>query len=363
MENAFAQRLMDWYHANSRPLPWRESNDPYLIWLSEIILQQTRVDQGLPYFERFRHQFPTVRHLAEATEEDVMKCWQGLGYYSRARNLHKTAKTVAYEHGGIFPDSYTGLLKLKGIGPYTAAAIASIAYGEAVPVVDGNVYRFISRYLAIDMPIGSPAAQRYFSEILLNYIPKGQASKFNQALMEFGALQCTPRNPLCETCPFRTDCTAYRQDQIDRFPVKGSKTKVKEVFYHFIVLEKGEKLWLTQRDDSGLWKKLWHFPMLETENELTEVEVLHWVISSFQLKEHQLIHKGKWKTLHLLSHRKIQARFWQFACSGTPDKKGIFEIDRQDIDTYALPQIMVKYLRRDNSSINTREERADDLSF
>ncbi|MHB1278388.1 MAG: A/G-specific adenine glycosylase [Bacteroidia bacterium] len=237
---------MNWYHANSRPLPWRETADPYLIWLSEIILQQTRVEQGLPYFERFRTRFPTVEKLADAPEAEVMKCWQGLGYYSRARNLHQTAKIIAGQYGGVFPDSYTGLLKLKGIGPYTAAAIASIAYGEAVPVVDGNVYRFIARYLAIDLPTGTPAAQRYFSEILVNYLPLKHAGQFNQALMEFGALKCTPRAPDCQTCIFRTDCAACQRGQIDLYPVKASKTRVKEVFYHFIVMEKGDKLWLSQ---------------------------------------------------------------------------------------------------------------------
>jgi A/G-specific adenine glycosylase len=336
---------MIWYTANSRPLPWRESNNAYLIWLSEIILQQTRVEQGLPYFERFRRQFPTVRHLAEAAEEEVMKCWQGLGYYSRARNLHETARIVAFEHQGVFPDSYAGLLALKGIGPYTAAAIASIAYGEPVPVVDGNVYRFISRYLGITMPIGSPAAQRYFSEILSNYLPEDHAGEFNQALMEFGALHCVPRSPNCESCPFRTDCFAYQHDQIDSYPVKASKTKVKEVFYHFIVMEREGKLWLTQRDDSGLWKKLWHFPMLETEKDLTEGEVMESMETSFHLNAKQIIYRGNWKTIHLLSHRKIQARFWQFECSSAPKKNGIFEIGGQDIENYALPQIMVKYLK------------------
>lgn len=345
MENAFAQRLMNWYHANSRPLPWRESTDPYLIWLSEIILQQTRVEQGLPYFERFRSQFPTVEKLAHAPEAEVMKCWQGLGYYSRARNLHLTAKTVADHFKGVFPDSYAGLIKLRGIGPYTAAAIASIAYGEAVPVVDGNVYRFMSRYLGIAMPVGTPAAQRYFSEILLNYFPMKSAGLFNQALMEFGALQCIPRSPDCESCPFRSDCVARKEDKVEKYPVKASKTKVKEVFYHFIVMKRGEKMWLTQRDDSGLWKKLWHFPILDTEEEMDVSAVLEKVSSDYQLPHNQLIHTGNWKTVHLLSHRKINARFWQFECKAAPMKMGIFEINRQDLESYALPQIMVKFLQ------------------
>lgn len=345
MENAFAQRLMKWYHANSRPLPWRETSDPYLIWLSEIILQQTRVEQGLPYFERFRTRFPTVEKLAQASEAEVMKCWQGLGYYSRARNLHQTAKCVAGTYKGVFPDSYDGLLQLKGIGPYTAAAIASMAYGEAVPVVDGNVYRFISRYLAIPIPVGTPAAQRYFSEILRNYLPAEHAGQFNQALMEFGALHCTPRSPGCETCPFRNDCAAFNAKQIEFFPVKATKTKVKEVFYHFIVMQRGESLWLTQRDDSGLWKKLWHFPMLGTELDLHEGEVMDRVTSSFQFQSDQLIHKGNWKTVHLLSHRKIQARFWQFECMSAPRNKGIVEINSKDLESFALPQLMVKFLR------------------
>lgn len=336
---------MIWYKENFRSLPWRESSDPYIIWLSEIILQQTRVEQGLPYFMRFSEQFPTVHHLAQASEEAVMKCWQGLGYYSRARNLHKTAKYVSENLDGVFPSSYHELLKLNGVGPYTAAAIASFAFGEAVPVVDGNVYRFISRYLAIDMPIATPQASRYFSEVLYELMPKNEAGLFNQALMEFGSLLCTPRQPGCSRCPFREDCAAHTSGRELDFPVKGSKTKVKDVFYHFIILKHENKIWLSQRDDSGLWKKLWHFPMFETQSALSTSETIDRITDELGILSNQLIFTGSWNTLHLLSHRRIQAVFWEFDCHAQPQKEGLLAIDSQEIQNYPLPQIMVKYLK------------------
>ena len=222
----FTNLLIQWYLQNKRDLPWRKTTNPYPIWLSEIMLQQTRVAQGLPYFLSFTEAFPTVRDLADAEEEQVLKLWQGLGYYSRARNLHATAKQVAYEMGGVFPGTYKELLTLKGVGEYTAAAIASIAYGEPVPVVDGNVFRVLSRYFDVETDIASPAAKKEFKELAAALLPKEQASLFNQAMMEFGALQCVPRNPDCGSCVFNDSCAALQKKKVDSLPVKLKKTKV-----------------------------------------------------------------------------------------------------------------------------------------
>jgi len=337
---------MNWYDTNKRDLPWRNSSESYIIWLSEIILQQTRVEQGLPYFKRFMENFPNVNTLASASEEEVMKCWQGLGYYSRARNLHATAKYIAFECGGRFPDNYKSLLKLKGVGAYTAAAVASFAHDEAVPVVDGNVYRFISRYLGISIPIGTPAAHRYFFDLLQEWMPATNAGLFNQAMMEFGALQCTPKKAKCMSCPFQPDCVAYQTQSVDSYPVKASKTKVKEVFYHFIVLEHNGELMMTQRDDSGLWKRLWHFPLIESEQALDEAELLELVASHFNMNLADLILIGNWHTVHLLSHRKIQARFWTIKAKHAPDKNDIFGYSWEELEKLALPQLMVKYLKQ-----------------
>lgn len=345
MDTQFSNTLIHWYKANARALPWRETRDPYRIWLSEIILQQTRVEQGLPYYQRFIENFPAVKDLADANEEKVMKCWQGLGYYSRARNLHATAKFISASLNGVFPNTYSSILKLKGIGPYTAAAIASFAFDEAVPVVDGNVYRFISRYAGVEMEIGSSKAHHYFSELLKELMPEDQAATFNQALMEFGALQCVPKSPQCHLCPFQSSCYAFAKKKIDVLPVKLKKTKVLPVFYHFASIRHHEKTWLTQRNDSGLWKKLWHFPMLEFQEDIPEQEALHLLLQDLGLNQNQVKLKGQWKTIHLLSHRRIQAVFWEIDSSVPPDKNDIFEIDAWTLEEYALPTLMSKYLK------------------
>lgn len=337
---------MVWYTSNKRDLPWRNTGNPYIIWLSEIILQQTRVEQGLPYFEKFMENFPNVRSLAEAKEEEVMKCWQGLGYYSRARNLHATAKHIAFDCKGQFPSNYSALQNLKGVGAYTAAAIASFAYNEAVPVVDGNVYRFISRYLGIDIPIGTPKAHQYFFALLKEWMPEQTAGLFNQATMEFGALQCTPKLAKCDSCPFQIDCVAFQTGTVDQYPVKLSKTKVKEVFYDFVVLEYKNKVWMTQRDDSGLWKRLWHFPLIEGEKALTQEHVLDQVANDFQLPLNGLVLVRSWHTVHLLSHRKIQARFWTIKSKQAPNKNDTFGYSWEELEQLAVPQLMVKYLKQ-----------------
>jgi A/G-specific adenine glycosylase len=345
MPSKFSSLLLSWYKANARDLPWRSTKDPYKIWLSEIILQQTRVDQGLPYFFRFIEKFPTVFDLANASEGEVMKCWQGLGYYSRARNLHHTARLIAND-GGIFPASFDKLIGLKGIGSYTAAAIASFAFNEPVPVVDGNVYRFISRLFGITIPTGTATSHRYFTSVLMDLMPMDSPAPFNQALMEFGALQCVSGIPNCEICPFVQECIAYQSNEIQSFPVKQKAAKVKEVYFHFVDLSLGQSTWLEQRKAKGIWSQLWHFPLFEWTSDLTELDGLPLIAEFLNLPIEGLQLKGTWNTIHLLSHRKIHARFWKLETVIAPKKNDIFEIDYQAIDTYPLPQIMVKYLTK-----------------
>ena len=228
----FAPRLIEWYRRHGRNLPWRHTRDPYRIWLSEVILQQTRVRQGMPYYHAFVEKFPTVNDLAAASEQEVLRLWQGLGYYSRARNLHETARIVAQKHNGVFPGNYAGLLTLKGVGPYTAAAIASFAFGEQVGVLDGNVYRVLARLLGIETDIATPKAKNEFTRAAAALVPADEPDTYNQAIMEFGAIQCTPVAPDCLLCPFQAECVAYNTGRQHELPVKSKKGSVKNRFFH-----------------------------------------------------------------------------------------------------------------------------------
>ena len=343
--NVFAERLLNWYKDNARDLPWRATSDPYRIWLSEIILQQTRVEQGMPYYLRFTEQYPDVRSLASAEEQEVLKLWQGLGYYSRARNLHAAARQVCEEFEGRFPVEYEKLLKLKGVGAYTAAAIASICHNEPVPVVDGNVYRFISRYLALETPIATPSAHREFSTLLKEWMPD-LAGMFNQALMEFGALHCTPRNPDCARCPFQVSCLAYAQNRVEDFPVKAGKTKVQERWICFLDFRHGNKRYLQRQDDSGIWKKLWLFPYLEFNEPFGKDQIAGLLKTRYGLSTADWVLGDEWNTRHLLSHRKLHVTFQTIILNQPLDKNAIFECDAEELGNYPLPRIMEKYLEK-----------------
>lgn len=318
----FATTIIKWYTVNKRDLPWRNTNNPYLIWLSEIILQQTRVDQGMPYYIKFTENFPTLLDLAAADEKKVLKLWQGLGYYSRARNLHTTAKYIASQFKGVFPDNYNEIIKLKGIGQYTAGAIASFAFNEPQPVVDGNVFRVLSRYFGIDKPIDSTIGKNYFYALAKELLDKKKPALFNQAIMEFGAMQCTPKNPLCATCPLNNSCIALEKKLVHLLPVKAKKTKVSHRFFYYLVIEKGSKLYIKQRVDTDIWKGLYDFPLIEAPaelsiNNLTEAKVLTEIFgnSSYVLKSVSETYK------HILSHQRIFARFLSFSYT---DKKTPF---------------------------------------
>ena len=308
----FHNTLISWYLENKRDLPWRNTQNPYFIWLSEIILQQTRVAQGTPYFLSFTSSFPTVFDLANANEEQVLKLWQGLGYYSRARNLHKTAQYVAHDLSGIFPDNYTDLLKLKGVGEYTAAAIASFSYNEVVPVVDGNVFRVLSRYFDIETDIALASAKKEFTAIAFEIMPKDTPALFNQAIMEFGALQCVPKSPNCGVCVFNTSCAALQKKKVAQLPVKSKKLKVKNRFFNYLVATDSNKNTLIQkRTSKGIWHNLYEFPLIESE-ENVDFDYISTQIQNNFFQNNKLISiedSSNKDIIHKLSHQHLHIKF------------------------------------------------------
>lgn len=310
----FYKSLIQWYLQNKRDLPWRKTDNPYFIWLSEIMLQQTRVAQGLSYFLSFTEAFPTVFDLANAPEEKVLKLWQGLGYYSRARNLHATAKHVAYNLDGKFPATYKELLKLKGVGDYTAAAIASISYGEPVPVVDGNVYRVLSRYFGVDTDISSTQAKAEFRELAGSQLPKDSAADFNQAIMEFGALQCVPKSPDCVNCIFNANCVAYATGRVGELPVKLKKTKVTNRYFNYLIVKdaNGNSL-MQKRTAKGIWHNLYEFPLLETVTEVPEKQTVQLIntFPGFDFPVTCIELLTPVNVIHKLSHQHLHIRFWE----------------------------------------------------
>ncbi|MBZ9729819.1 A/G-specific adenine glycosylase [Salegentibacter sp. JZCK2] len=339
----FSKVLIDWYLKNKRELPWRKTSDPYHIWLSEIMLQQTRIEQGLPYYQRFTTAFPTVFDLAEAPQEKVLKLWQGLGYYSRARNLHESAKYVAEELNGVFPKSYIELKKLKGVGDYTAAAIASICYDEPVAVVDGNVYRVLARFFDVETPINSTAGIKEFKALASELLDEKYPSSFNQSLMEFGALQCKPRNPLCESCPLSSGCLALQKNKIQRLPVKMKKAKVKKRYFNYLVVYSEEnKTLLQQRTGKGIWNGLYEFPLIETKKPVREgafpsEEKINEILGEQELSLQ--LHNKK-PVVHKLSHQHIYTHFWWVKA----EKIGKEGIPVKNVKDYPVPVLIANFL-------------------
>lgn len=311
----FDKELINWYLENKRELPWRATKDPYKIWLSEIILQQTRVEQGKPYYFKFLKVFPDVFSLANASEEEVLKLWQGLGYYSRARNLLFTARYIAFELGGEFPSSYKELIKLKGVGDYTAAAISSICYEEAEAAVDGNVYRVLARIYGIDTPTNSSLGMKQFRNLAQDLISKNDPANFNQALIEFGSEQCKPRNPLCGTCPFAAKCIAFNQNRITELPVKLKKLKVKKRHFNYLVYvsEEGKTI-MNQRRGKGIWEGLYEFPLVETASEANLQNLMKEIPAEYaRLKEEPVLYNDL-PIVHKLTHQHIYTKFWILEC-------------------------------------------------
>jgi A/G-specific adenine glycosylase len=308
----FAQALLSWYPRHRRDLPWRHTRDPYAIWLSEVILQQTRVAQGLPYYLDFLTSYPTVHDLAAAPEQEVLRHWQGLGYYSRARNMHYTAQQVVREFSGQFPPSYAGLRQLKGIGPYTAAAIASFAFDEAVAVLDGNVFRVLARVFGLHSDIAAPSSRKEFQALADQHLPPPHAAEFNQAIMEFGALQCTPAKPDCLFCPLQTSCWAFQHGQVALLPIKSKAKASRTRYFHYLVLRHGEQVYLKERGAGDIWQGLYDFALAETDSaDMLPAEVLRHVEAlGGQLATSRVAEDRPAPILrHVLSHQKLEARF------------------------------------------------------
>lgn len=343
--SSFTKTLTNWYRAHKRDLPWRNNRDAYPIWLSEIILQQTRVEQGLPYWERFMEEFPSVDKLANASEEQVLRLWQGLGYYSRARNLHATAKYIHEQLGDEFPTTYAEIIKLKGVGPYTAAAIASICFSEKTPVVDGNVFRFAARYFGIEIDIAASTARKKFEEVLLNHIPSELPGEFNQAMMEYGARECSP-SPNCSECVFSSGCFAFQNKAQKLLPIKSKKLKVKDRYLNYLVIKEKHKYFMKLRNKKDIWKGLYDFPLVE--GNLEEESVLAEVKSILGNIDFVVTDISEVRT-HLLSHQKLLAQFYEIEVIDSIPKSVIQKIEmngysKEEIVNLPKPKLIVNHL-------------------
>ncbi|WP_298417122.1 A/G-specific adenine glycosylase [uncultured Kordia sp.] len=342
----FSKEIIQWYFQNKRDLPWRKTKDPYRIWLSEIMLQQTRVAQGLPYYEKFTEAFPTVYDLAKAEESYVLKLWQGLGYYSRARNLHYTAKDIVDNYNGQFPNTYKALLKLKGVGDYTASAIASICFDEVAPVVDGNVYRVLARYFDIDTPINSTEGVKLFKKLAFEVVDHDDPANFNQAIMEFGAVQCKPQSPYCIICPLTSSCEGLKNQRVGMLPVKLKKTKIKNRWFNFLVIISNEQeTFLEERKGKGIWQGLYQFPLLETTKEVESIEEHQTEIQEIvKLKDFSITQFNKKTIVHKLSHQHLYTTFWIIETTDNL-KNGI---PLQEIRKYPVPILIGNFIEAFN---------------
>ncbi len=343
----FSEILTPWYSVNKRELPWRETKNPYFIWLSEIILQQTQVAQGLPYYIKFITNFPTIFDLAHAEEEVVLKYWQGLGYYSRARNLHGTSKYIVKELKGVFPNTYNEIIKLKGVGDYTASAIASICYNEATAVVDGNVYRVLSRYFGIETPINTSKGFKEFKALAQELINKKSPAQFNQAIMEFGARQCKPKNPNCNSCPFNESCIALQQKRINELPVKLKKNKVSKKYFNFIIfLSQNNKTVLEQRKNKGIWQNLYQFPLVESENPLNLKELKDAIktLNFLTNKEYSVSLYNDKEIVHKLSHQHLHTKFWILKSKNNLEDG----ISIDDLIKFPVPKLIANFIEAFN---------------
>jgi len=336
--------IVAWYLKNARDLPWRNTRNPYSVWLSEVLLQQTRVNQGLPYYEKFIAHFPTIEHLAKASEDEVLKTWQGLGYYSRARNLHKTARIVAESLRGKFPETPEDLQRLPGLGTYTAAAIASIAFGYPEPVLDGNVARVVSRMLDMHEVVDLPSVKKGMTEWLRSQMGQTEPGTFNQAWMELGALVCLPTRPLCATCPIGAWCLARQRGTAGALPVKRAKAKVRDRWFHYLCVENGNAIWLVQRQAGDIWEGLWEFPLYEA---VSEKEAPGDWLPDFVADPQQAEISLQRRFTHLLTHQRIHASFWKL--STAPEnlrlRQPIFEFPLVQDQLPALHRLMDKYLK------------------
>ena len=341
--------LQGWYAKNKRDLPWRQTKDPYLIWISEIILQQTRVAQGLDYYTRFVARFPDIQSLAEAEQVEVLKYWQGLGYYSRARNLHETAQNIYRRLKGIFPDSYHAILALKGIGEYTAAAIVSLAWNQPYPVVDGNVYRVLGRLYAIDTPIDTGKGKKEYLELATLLMPPEQAGLHNQAFMEFGALQCVPQNPDCTSCPLCDNCLGYASGNVQQYPVKQNKTKIRNRYLNYFFIRLATDTYINRRSGKDIWEGLYEFPLIETGTpmdlaELKEEANFRQLFDSTGQPHISICASG---VKHILTHQVLQANCYQVDIQKENDTlKAFLKIPVTSLDDYPFPKLFSAFFRK-----------------
>ncbi|WP_444092576.1 A/G-specific adenine glycosylase [Bacteroides sp.] len=345
MNPNFSNTIEKWYQEYKRELPWRESADPYVIWISEIILQQTRVVQGYDYFMRFMKRFPDVATLAQADEDEVMKYWQGLGYYSRARNLHAAAKSM----NGVFPNTYPEVRALKGVGDYTAAAICSFAYNMPYAVVDGNVYRVLSRYLGIDTPIDSTEGKKLFAAVADELLDKKNPALYNQAIMDFGAIQCSPQSPNCMFCPLASGCSALAGGMVAQLPVKQHKTKTTNRYFNYIYVRMGAYTLINKRTGNDIWKNLFEFPLIETPEAVSEEEfpALPELRAMFAEGETPIVRLVCRDVKHVLSHRVIYANFYMV---DLPENSQSFtsyqKIKADELEQYAVSRLVHAFIEK-----------------
>lgn len=339
--------LTRWYEQNKRALPWRDTKDPYKIWISEIILQQTRIKQGTSYYLRFIERFSSMDELALAEEDEVLKYWQGLGYYSRARNLHKAAKQIATNFGGIFPTDHANILRLAGIGDYTAAAICSFAYNQPYAVVDGNVYRVLARIFGIETPIDSSNGKKVFSKLANNILSTKNPATHNQAIMEFGALQCTPSSPDCSNCPLKSSCKAYELNLITMLPIKEKKTKITNRYFNYLFIKNNETTFLQKRTKKDIWQHLYEFPLIETDRLLSSNELLNnpFFNTLFEGINTVKVIETTNPMKHALSHRVIYAQFTTIFISERNEKLKSFSLTPiNKIDNLAISRLTELFL-------------------
>ncbi len=345
---SFRNALLAWHRHHHRPLPWKGEKNPYLVWLSEIILQQTRVEQGLPYFERFKERFPTVQDLARATEDEVLKLWEGLGYYSRARHLHHSAKYIVNELKGVFPDNYDAIRNLKGVGDYTAAAIASFAFDLPHAVVDGNVYRVLSRCFADGTPIDTTAGKKRFAALANRLIHPGRPADFNQAMMDLGAGVCTPAAPNCAACPLAPVCEARKKNMATELPVKSKKLKRRTRHFAYLMIRHKSGFYIRQRTGNDIWKNLYELPSIELKKPLKKVQELryeHPWLSSDAVQGTRVSARLR----HELTHQRIEAIFCEVEVNDdfcAPEEECWQWITPNDLPDFAFPKLILRYLQQ-----------------
>jgi A/G-specific adenine glycosylase len=341
---AFYKQILGWHNQINRKLPWKNTNDAYKIWLSEIIMQQTRVEQGTPFYLKFEKNYPTIQYLASANLDRILKDWEGLGYYSRARNMHQAAKYIVEYHNGIFPNTYNELLKIKGIGKYTAAAIASFAYDLPHAVVDGNVYRVLSRYFEIKMPIDTTEGKKYFEQLAHSLLPPNNYGDYNQALMDFGALQCVPKSPKCGICELNHSCKSFQNDSVSLLPIKSKRLNQKDRFFNFILVKKENQIFISQRLQNDIWKSLYQIPYFETEKLQSKKQIKTEIYKIFMEKNIKMT-LFKENKKQMLTHQNINASFSMIEVEN--DFKmpidGIW-IDENHVFDYAFPKIIKDFL-------------------